>query len=164
MFHALKCLLSLLKRLFWRFLLHSSIVCTLELTLLCLLMMSSLWVLYYLTLHTLPYTILHPTCHYPTQPHLILHLLYFVLPFHACLALPYLTLPDLTCLSLLPGPCIFRKSTSVQKRAVRELRLMFDTTAYFDTEQITSILMVHDLRQFLLEYYLVHESNNNNYV
>lgn len=35
-----------------------------------------------------------------------------------------------------------RKGTSLQKRAVRELRLMFDTTAYFDTEQITSILMV----------------------
>jgi len=31
---------------------------------------------------------------------------------------------------------------SLQKKSVRELRLMFDNTAYFDTDQITSILMV----------------------
>jgi len=35
-----------------------------------------------------------------------------------------------------------RAGMSLQKKAVRELRLMFDTTAYFDSEQITSILMV----------------------
>ena len=38
--------------------------------------------------------------------------------------------------------CVSRAGMSLQKKAVRELRIMFDTTAYFDTEQITSILMV----------------------
>jgi len=41
--------------------------------------------------------------------------------------------------------CVFsvsRAGMSLQKKAVRELRQMFDTTAYFDSEQITSILMV----------------------
>jgi len=36
----------------------------------------------------------------------------------------------------------YRAGMYLQKKAVRELRLMFDTTAYFDSEQITSILMV----------------------
>lgn len=35
-----------------------------------------------------------------------------------------------------------RSSLKLQKKAVKELRAMFDTTAYFDSEQITGILMV----------------------
>ena len=38
--------------------------------------------------------------------------------------------------------CVFRKGLHQQKKAVKELRWMFDSTAYFDSEQITSILMV----------------------
>ena len=37
---------------------------------------------------------------------------------------------------------VSRAGMSLQKKSVRELRLMFDNTAYFDTDQITSILMV----------------------
>jgi len=49
---------------------------------------------------------------------------------------------------------VSRAGMSLQKKAVRELRLMFDTTAYFDSEQITSILMVclHCLVQCLFVY------------
>lgn len=35
-----------------------------------------------------------------------------------------------------------RKEVALQKKALRELRSMFETTAYFDSELITSILMV----------------------
>jgi len=37
---------------------------------------------------------------------------------------------------------VFRAALKMQKRAMKELRAMFDTTSYFDSEQITHILMV----------------------
>jgi len=42
-------------------------------------------------------------------------------------------------------PCCLqhcRPALQLQKRAMKELRAMFDTTSYFDSEQITAILMV----------------------
>ena len=36
----------------------------------------------------------------------------------------------------------FRASLGLQKKAVKELKAMFDATSYFETEQITNILMV----------------------
>jgi len=37
--------------------------------------------------------------------------------------------------------CLVRTAVGLQKKCIRELRAMFDTTAYFDSDQITSILM-----------------------
>jgi len=37
---------------------------------------------------------------------------------------------------------LYRPALKLQKRAMKELRAMFETTSYFDSEQITSILMV----------------------
>ena len=36
----------------------------------------------------------------------------------------------------------FRKAVQSQKKALKDLKAMFDTTAYFDSDHITSILMV----------------------
>jgi len=41
-----------------------------------------------------------------------------------------------------------RPALKLQKRAMKELRAMFDTTSYFDSEQITAILMVCIARLF----------------
>jgi len=38
-----------------------------------------------------------------------------------------------------------RPALKLQKRAMKELRAMFETTSYFDSEQITAILMVVNL-------------------
>jgi hypothetical protein len=38
--------------------------------------------------------------------------------------------------------CFPRAGTKIQKRALKELKNMFDATSYFDSEQITQILMV----------------------
>ena len=35
-----------------------------------------------------------------------------------------------------------RPALKLQKRAMKELRAMFEITSYFDSDQITSILMV----------------------
>lgn len=37
---------------------------------------------------------------------------------------------------------IFRRGINLQRKAVKDLKYMFESTSYFDSEQITSILMV----------------------